>query len=326
VGGTTVTLTGSGFIAGNVVVEFGGVLATSVQFVNSTTVTAVAPAGAAGTTDVLVANSDGQSSDLAAAYTYQAAAAPPALTGISPASGLLGGATLVTLTGSNFISGITVSFGSLSASSVNFSNSALITAVTPAAAAGAVNVTVTNPDAQTSTLTNGFTYMAPPPALWGVSPTNGVPGGGTLVTLTGSNFVSGITVSFGLLAASSVNFSNSTLITAVAPAAAAGAVNVTVTNPDTQTSTLMNGFTYAVAAPPPQPTISMATMSGANLVLVLAGSTNASCRVLTSTNPASAVAYWMPVATNAVGAGGLFTNTIPITQAERQRYFLISIP
>jgi len=168
--------------------------------------------------------------------------------------------------------------------------------------------------------------ILPPPALTAISPANGVPAGGTFATLTGSNFVSGVTVSFGSLAASSVNFSNSTLITAVAPAASAGAVNVTVTNPDTQTSTLTNGFTYAVAASPPRPKISTATISGANLVLITAGSTNASCRLLTSTNPASAMANWTPVATNAVGAGGLFTNTIPITRAEPQRYFLISIP
>jgi hypothetical protein len=166
----------------------------------------------------------------------------------------------------------------------------------------------------------------PPPALKAISPTNGAPAGGTLVTLTGSNFVSGITVGFGSLPASSVNFSNSTLITAVTPASSAGALNVTVTNPDTQTSTLMNGFTYAVAAPPPPPTISTVTMSGANVVLVTAGGTNASCRVLTSTNPASAAANWTPVATNAVGSRGLFTNTIPINRAEPQRYFLISMP
>jgi hypothetical protein len=89
-GGTTVTLTGSGFINGKIVVEFGGVLATDVQFVNSTTVTAVAPAAALGVTDVLVANSDGQSSDLAAAYTYGAAATPvPGISSLTRSGGNL---------------------------------------------------------------------------------------------------------------------------------------------------------------------------------------------------------------------------------------------
>jgi hypothetical protein len=84
-GGTTVTLTGSGFVNGRITVEFGGVPAASVQFVNSTTVTAVSPAGAAGVTDVLVANSDGQSSDLASAFTY---ANPPPPCDTAP-SGLI---------------------------------------------------------------------------------------------------------------------------------------------------------------------------------------------------------------------------------------------
>jgi hypothetical protein len=45
---------------------------------------------------------------------------------------------------------------------VNFVNSGTITANTPAHAAGTVNVVVTNPDAQSGTLTNGFTFNAPP--------------------------------------------------------------------------------------------------------------------------------------------------------------------
>ena len=40
-------------------------------------------------------------------------------------------------------------------------NSTSITATTPAHAAGAVSVVVTNTDAQSGTLANGFTYAAP---------------------------------------------------------------------------------------------------------------------------------------------------------------------
>ena len=43
-----------------------------------------------------------------------------------------------------------------------FVNSTTLTATTPAHAAGTVNVVVTNPDAQSGTLTNGFTFNAPP--------------------------------------------------------------------------------------------------------------------------------------------------------------------
>lgn len=50
-GGTAVTITGSGFING-ASVKIGGVAATSVAFVNATTLTAVTPAGTAGAKDV----------------------------------------------------------------------------------------------------------------------------------------------------------------------------------------------------------------------------------------------------------------------------------
>jgi hypothetical protein len=46
---------------------------------------------------------------------------------------------------------------------VNVVNGATITATTPAHAAGAVNVVVSNPDNQSATLGNGFTYTAPAP-------------------------------------------------------------------------------------------------------------------------------------------------------------------
>ena len=64
------------------------------------------------------------------------------------------------------------------------------------------------------------------------------------VTITGANFQAGATVTIGGAAATSVNVSGSTSITATTAAHAAGAVNVVVTNPDTLSGMLSNGFTY----------------------------------------------------------------------------------
>jgi hypothetical protein len=114
-----------------------------------------------------------------------------------------------------------------------------------------VNVVVTNPDGQSGTLASGFTYVAPP-TVSTVAPGSGTTLGGTAVTLTGTNFVTGATVKFGGIAASSVAVVSSTSLTARTPAHAAGAVNVVVTNPDGQSGTLASGFTYA--APPAAPT------------------------------------------------------------------------
>jgi IPT/TIG domain len=78
-----------------------------------------------------------------------------------------------------------------------------------------------------------------------ISPTNGCAAGGTSITISGTNFLNGATVSIGGLAATSVVFVNSNTLTAVTPANSAGARNVAVTNPDTSSATLTNGFTYS---------------------------------------------------------------------------------
>jgi len=84
----------------------------------------------------------------------------------------------------------------------------------------------------------------PAPTLTSISPDNGPITGGISVTLTGTGFVNGATVSFGALAAPSVTFNSATSLTAITPAQGAGTVAVTVTNPDTQNATLNAAFQY----------------------------------------------------------------------------------
>ncbi len=86
------------------------------------------------------------------------------------------------------------------------------------------------------------------PMVGAVSPNNGPTAGGTAVTITGTTFASGATVTFGGMLATNVVVVNSTTITATTPAGNAGAaVTVTVTNPGGQTGSLANGFTYNAA-------------------------------------------------------------------------------
>jgi hypothetical protein len=89
------------------------------------------------------------------------------------------------------------------------------------------------------------------PTLTQVSPASGPTGGGTSVTLTGSEFVQFFTtVRFGGVAATSVAVSSATSLTATTPAGAAGPVNVSVETAG-GAATLSGGFTYGtiVAAP-----------------------------------------------------------------------------
>jgi len=98
-----------------------------------------------------------------------------------------------------------------------------------------VNVVVTNPNAESGTLANVFTYVSTAPTVSSVTPTSGPTDGGTSVTLTGGNFVAGATVTFGGTAATNVTVVNATTITATFTLqgnAQTTARTVTVTNGD----------------------------------------------------------------------------------------------
>ncbi len=83
----------------------------------------------------------------------------PTILSITPSSGPLSGGTTVDIAGFNFITGATVTFDGIPATAVVVTPSHIF-CNTPAHAIGAVNVVVTNPDLQTATLINGYSYTA----------------------------------------------------------------------------------------------------------------------------------------------------------------------
>ncbi len=139
----------------------GGVTVNSVTYNNLTSVmlnlsTVGAPAGPK---TVTVTNPDGQSLPSASGILTITSGTPaPTVTGINPNSGSTAGGTPVTITGTNYVTGATASIGGVAATGVTVVNSTTITATTGAHAAGTVNVVVTNPDSQSGTLVNGYTY------------------------------------------------------------------------------------------------------------------------------------------------------------------------
>jgi hypothetical protein len=239
-GGTSVTIAGTNFVSG-ATVKFGSTAATSVTVVSSTSITATTPAGTVGAVTVTVTVS-GQSGSLSNAFTYVVA---PTVTSVSPSSGPAAGGTSVTITGTNFASGASVTFGSTAATNVVVNSSTSVTATTPAGGAGAVTVIVTV-NGQSGSLSNSFTYVGLP-TVTGVSPNSGSTAGGTPVTISGTNFATGATVTFGSIAASNVVVVNGTTITATTPGGSSGAVTVTVTNPASQSGSIANGFTYLLS-------------------------------------------------------------------------------
>lgn len=121
---------------------------------------------------------------------YQLSAFPESITVAAPNTGDSTGGTSVTLTvnamGSSQGTG-TVTFGGDAASSYTSWADTSIVAVTPAHAAGAVDIVVTNYRGAVVTLTGGFTYNASStPTISSVSPSSGRIG--TSVTITGTNF------------------------------------------------------------------------------------------------------------------------------------------
>lgn len=82
-GGTSVTITGTGFVA-TPAVTFGGANATAEVFVNSTTLTAVVPAHALGLVNVVVTNPDAQAGTLTNGYYYAPAPTAASWSPVTP--------------------------------------------------------------------------------------------------------------------------------------------------------------------------------------------------------------------------------------------------
>jgi hypothetical protein len=179
----------------------------------------------------------------------------PTIEVIAPGEGPVLGGTAITITGTNFEQGATVTIGGRPATNVNVVSATSITATTPAGPFDitdrqAFEVVVRNPDGKTVTRADGFSYVRAALAVSSVSPNFGIAAGGGLVTITGAGFSSALpaTVTFGGTAGTNVQFVSPTAITVVTPAHALGAVDVVVTVGG-QSITSAGGFTYQVIPP-----------------------------------------------------------------------------
>ena len=173
-------------------------------------------------------------------YTY----GPPTVTSVSPNAGPTAGGNTVTINGTNFVVGATVTFGPTASSTVTFVSKNQLKAKAPAHAAGAVNVNV-HTAAGPSATSSADVYTYGPPTVTSVSPNAGPTAGGNTVTINGTNFVAGATVTFGPTASSTVTFVSKNQLKAKAPAHAAGAVNVNVhTGAGTSATSSADRYTY----------------------------------------------------------------------------------
>lgn len=174
-----------------------------------------------------------------------------AINGVSPGFGSTVGGTPITITGTNFATGATVTIGGVPARQVSVLNSTTITALTPlgpsnVSSSSAVDVRVTNPDGQVATRIGGFTYTLPQPAIVALSPKVGVVAGGTVVVIAGAGFTTAQTtiVTFGGTPATNVTVVDAMTLRVTAPArSTTGAVDVVV-RVGGSSATLGSGFSY----------------------------------------------------------------------------------
>jgi hypothetical protein len=271
-GGTVVIVTGTN-LTGATGVWLGTAAAASFTVLSDTQLLAVTAPQAAGTVDLTVTTPSGTSSAVSADHFTFNAASAPSITGITPSSGPASGGTVVVLTGSNFTGATAVNFGSVAATSFQVNSDTSITATAPAQAAAVEDITVTSPSGMSSTgSADRFTYTSvSAPTITSLAPTSGSTAGGTVVTLTGTNFSGALNVSFGSVAALSFSVISATSIVAVAPPQAAGTVDTTVTTPGGTTAlSSADHFTYSAATAPSVTSISptSGTTAGGTVVTV----------------------------------------------------------
>lgn len=218
-GGTTVTLTGSNFGI-TPTVSIGGYAAPLTGVPSHTQIICTLPAGQGKNQSVTV-NTAGQSSNTLT-LDYDA----PELTSISPATGPTQGGSLITLTGKNFGFSGSVSVGTLNApvTSGGYSHTRIICTLPEGQGA---NLPVVVTSAQRSSNSVSFSYT--PPAITGITPASGPTAGGSLITLTGSNFGTSPVVLFNGASISPSPSSHSQLIFAL-PAGQGASLPVSVSS------------------------------------------------------------------------------------------------
>src|SRR6202011_5918182 len=167
------------------------------------------------------------------------------------------------------------------------------------------NVTVTNTDGQSSTLTNAFTVQPgtsnPAPTITSLSPNTGAQGKSNIVvTINGTNFLPNPACDFdseqGLIV-SACTYNSATKITAtvsVTSTAVAGGHNVIITDTDGQSATAINGFTVTSSG------IGLGSgFTTGSMILNGNAAINAPVLSLTTTNGTfQAGSAWYPTAVN----------------------------
>lgn len=236
--GPSIVVTGNNFVSRSVIQLDGAPLATT--FVSATELRGAIPSNkllAVGTLRISVGTAPpggGASKEL----TFEVQNPTPSLTQIAPLSVNAGSAPLtLTLTGTSFVAGAKVAFGTTDLTTT-FTSDTSLSATVPAnllATSGSFPIKVTNPaPGGGASTTIAFTVTNPNVVLTSVTPSSTTVGSAAVpITLTGSGFLATTQVLFNGVSVTKA-FVSATQLTATVPAAslsAAGDFPITVQNP-----------------------------------------------------------------------------------------------
>ena len=229
-------------------VTFGGTNATNITLVSSAQLNVTTPAHTLGAANVVVRNYDTQSATATNSYQFVAG---PTLSTITPNSGLLTNNTAVTIKGTNFYVGMTVTVGGIPLTNISVVDSETISGTIPSSTTpGAQNIVISDPYGQTATITNGYAYRLPDQTINSITPDSGKHTGNYTVTIKGTGFIDRggslvwYRVLFGTTLATQVTYVDSTTLTALVPSRPLGRTNVTVASDYSSDAILTNGFTF----------------------------------------------------------------------------------
>ena len=155
------------------------------------------PVGEAGFVEIRVYNNS-RYAQYSESFTFEYSYPPPVIQDISPIGGKIEGDMLIKITGSEFRDEARVRIGEKEVTGVVRDEGKRLNAwMPPGSKIGPQDVTVINPDgSESNTLENGFVYAASP-TITKMEPKGGSIGGGTRITITGFNFLSGVEARIG---------------------------------------------------------------------------------------------------------------------------------
>jgi hypothetical protein len=227
-----------------------------------------APPHAPGSVDLVLKSLEGEEILAEDAFIYVGddvtPDAAPAVGSLFPTTGPTSGGTPVLVGGSGFHEQATVALGGTAAPEVTWLSSTTLKVIAPAAAAGPVGLTVTNPDGQHVSKSAAFTFveeLETPLTVTSITPSSGPTTGGGLVTVSGAGFDEGLQLWFGPQPAGTLTIVTDTLAMATVPAGEIGTIDLTAVSSGGSWSELESSYSYfAPNSIPAQPPIISAVL------------------------------------------------------------------